>query len=78
MMSDDRSPMITGAAYGALPLFTQTSGCAEIFAAAIALSLACPPVVIATDYAQLLTGWDLGEGAFTHPNAKNAEAWRFF
>ena len=48
VMCDDASPMITGAAYGALPLFTQASVCAEIFAAAIALSLACPPVVIAT------------------------------
>ena len=78
MIAEGSDCIVSGAAYGALPTFTQTSGCAEIYAAAIGLRMASPPVEIVTDYEQLLHGWELGEGAFTHPGGKNAEAWVLF
>ena len=47
---------IDGAAYGPLPTFTQTAGSADVYAAYVALRLSKPPVIIATDYDQLVTG----------------------
>ena len=47
---------IDGAAYGPLPTFTQVAGSAEVYAAYMALRLSKPPVIIATDYEQLVTG----------------------
>ena len=69
---------VVGSAHGPLPLFTQSSGCAEVFAATIAIRLAYPPIEIITDYEQLVDGWHQGLGAFTHSGAKGGEAWKWF
>ena len=69
---------VTGAAHGPLTLFSQAVGNAEIYAAAAALRMACPPVEIVTDYQHLLDGWELGIGAYTRDGARCGEAWRLF
>ena len=68
---------VVACAHGPLPLFTQSSGCAEIFAAT-AIALSCPPIELVTDYEQLVEGWQQGLGAYTHPGAKSGEAWKHF
>ena len=67
-------------AYGALPTFTQSVGCAEIFAAAMAIRHAEPlqHLIIATDYDRLVKGWHKGLYAYTGPRSKCAEAWKVF
>ena len=77
-MIADESSRISGAAYGPLPTFTQTAGCAELYAALMALRLSTPPIVIATDYELLLLGWETGPGSYTQPQSKSAEAWKLF
>ena len=72
------SNIVAAAARGLLPTFTQSSGCAEIYAAAVALTMASPPITIATDYEHLLEGWQMGPGFFTHAGAKSGEAWKHF
>ena len=69
---------IDGAAYGPLPTFTQTAGSAEVYAAYMALRLSKPPVIIATDYEQLVTGWEAGPGTFTQASSRGGEAWKLF
>ena len=72
------STTVVACAHGPLPLFTQSSGCAEIFVAATAITLAFPPIDIVTDYKQLVEGWQQGLGAYAHPGAKSGEAWEHF
>ena len=77
-MIADESSRISGAAYGPLPTFTQTAGCAELYAALMALRLSAPPIVIATDYELLIRGWESGPGSYTQPQSKSAECWKLF
>ena len=71
---------LNAAACGPLPTFTQTVGCAEIYAAAMALRHPAPlqPITIATDYARLVKGWERGAHAYTGPRSRCAEAWKAF
>ena len=71
---------LNAAAYGPLPTFTQSVGCAEIFAAAMAIRHAEPfqSITIATDYARLVKGWERGVHAYTGPRSRCAEAWKHF
>ena len=77
-MIPDGSDVICAAACGPLPTFIQTSGCAELYAAAVALRMAAPPVTIVTEYEQLIHGWQLGPGSYTHPGSKSGEVWKLF
>ena len=65
---------IDGAAYGRLPTFTQTAGSPYN----LCCLLSQPPVIIATDYEQLVTGWELGPGTFTQASSRGGEAWKLF
>ena len=76
MMTDDG--VIAGRACGPLPLTIQSSGAAEIYAAAMAILHAAPPLMVVTDYEQLVVGWKLGLGAYATAGSKNGEAWRIF
>ena len=69
---------VTGAMRGPLPLFTQSVGNAEIFAAAMALRMAVPPIELVSDYQHFIDGWEQGSGAYTHDGARCGEAWMLF
>ena len=75
---DPMSGRVTGAAHGPLPLFSQTVGNAEIFAATIALRMAAPPVQIVTDYQHFHDGWEQGFGSYTGDGSKCGAAWTLF
>ena len=44
----------------------------------MALRLSKPPVIIATDYEQLVTGWETGPGTFAQASSRGGEAWKLF
>ena len=69
---------VTGAVHGPLPLFTQSVGNAEIYAAAMALRMAVPPIELASDYQHFIDGWEQGSGAYTQDGSRCGEAWMLF
>ena len=56
----DGTARVHGALRGPLPLFTQSVGNGEIYAATMALRYAVPPIVFASDYQHFIDGWTQG------------------
>ena len=65
---------VCGALRGPLPLFTQSVGNGEIYAAAVALRFAVPPITLVSGYQHFLGSWGLGPGAFTSEGPRCGEA----
>ena len=69
----DGTARVHGALHGLLPLFTQSVGNGEIYAAAMALRYAVPPITFASDYQYFIDGWAHGPGAFASAGAHCGE-----